>query len=147
MAAQRTSGFSLIELLVVTSILAVLLVLVLPSYQRQLRDARRSMGGAALQETMMRQEQYFVNHKRYAQTLTELAYPSHPYAIDAHGTVVGKADENRVYLINLTTHTNAFTLYAAPQLDQATDSECGTLSLDSNGAKRVSGDNPVRRCW
>tara|TARA_R110002049_G_scaffold114812_24_gene266230 strand:+ start:858 stop:1301 length:444 start_codon:yes stop_codon:yes gene_type:complete len=147
MATQRKCGFSLIELLVVTSILSVLLMLVLPAYQRQLRDTRRSIGGAALQETLMRQEQFFLTHKRYAETLTELAYPTHPYAIDASGAVVANTDENRVYLINLTTRTNAFTLHAAPQFDQAADSECGTLSLDANGVRHASGDNFGQRCW
>lgn len=147
MADQPRKGFSLIELLVVITLVSTLLTLTLPAYQRQLRDTRRSLGGAALLETMMRQEQYFLDHKRYAETLTELSYPSNPYAVDARGSVVGERAENRVYLINLTTRTNAYTLFAAPQLSQEADHECGILSLDSSGAKRVSGDGPGWRCW
>ncbi|MCB1690872.1 MAG: prepilin-type N-terminal cleavage/methylation domain-containing protein [Halioglobus sp.] len=147
MADQKRSGFTLIELLVVIVLAVTLLALTLPAYQQQLRDTRRSLAGAALLETMTRQEQYFLDHKRYAESLTELAYPTHPYAVDAHGSVVDGMAENRVYLINLTTRANAFTLHATPQLGQAADSACGILSLDSNGAKLVSGENPGARCW
>tara|TARA_R110002072_G_scaffold5811_2_gene36132 strand:- start:14770 stop:15210 length:441 start_codon:yes stop_codon:yes gene_type:complete len=144
---SHEKGFSLIELLVVASLMVVLLSLMLPAYQRQLIDTRRTLGGAALLETMMRQEQYFLNHKRYAEMLTELAYPSHPYAIDARGNVVDGLAENRVYLINLTTRANAYTLSATPQFAQAADRDCGILSLDSSGRKRSSGEDRGRRCW
>ena len=147
MSDRQEKGFSLIELLVVVSIVAVLLVLILPVYQRQLMDTRRYLGGAALLETMMRQEQYFLDHKRYAEILTELDYPTHPYAIDAQGAVVAELDENRIYLINLTTRLNAYTLFATPQLGQTADRACGTLSLNSTGEKSVSGDGRGRRCW
>jgi type IV pilus assembly protein PilE len=147
MVNSNVRGFSLIEMLTVISLIVILLALVLPAYQRQLVDTRRSLGGAALLETMMRQEQYFFDHKRYAETLTELSYPTHPYAIDAHGSVVNDLAENRIYLINLTTQMNAYTLFAIPQLGQAIDKACGTLSLDSTGVKRFTGDGSGRRCW
>ncbi|MEZ5503939.1 MAG: prepilin-type N-terminal cleavage/methylation domain-containing protein, partial [Halioglobus sp.] len=71
---RRVKGFTLPEVLVVVVIIAVLLALVLPSYQRQLLMTRRSLGGAALLEARMRQEQYFLDHKRYAEALTDLDY-------------------------------------------------------------------------
>ena len=95
----------------------------------------------------MRQEQYFLGHKRYAETLTELSYPTDPYAVDAQGNVVGELAENKIYLIDLATRTNAYTLFAVPQSSQEADNACGILSLDSSGAKSVSGDGPGWRCW
>jgi prepilin-type N-terminal cleavage/methylation domain-containing protein len=146
MTRKRHAGVTLIELVVAICIMAILFTLTLPAYLRQLRDTRRSIGGAALLEVVMRQEQFFLDHKRYAESLTELAYPAHPYAIDAHGGVVSGQADNRIYLIELATRTNAYTVIATPQLDQAADQSCGTLSLQSNGAKRATGKGD-RSCW
>ncbi|MEZ5571996.1 MAG: type IV pilin protein [Halioglobus sp.] len=143
----RNNGFTLVELVVVVLVIAILMTLILPSYQRQLVGTRRSIASAALLQTLIRQEQYFVEHKRYAQTLVELDYPASPYAIDAQGNVLAEDAQNRIYLINLATTTNAFTLLATPQLGQAADQLCGALSLDSIGIKRVTGEADVSACW
>jgi len=143
----RKEGFTLVELAAVVCIVAILLALTLPAYQRQLGDMRRHLGAAALLQVMMRQEQYFLEHKRFAETLTDLAYPEHPYAIDPQGSAVSAQAQNRIYLIELTTRTNAYTLLAIPQLGQASADMCGTLSLDSRGAKAAARDGGGRDCW
>ncbi len=147
MTDRRKKGFTLIELVVVVCIVAILLVLTLPSYQRQLRNMRRSLGAAELLQVMMRQEQYFVDHKRYADTLTDLDFPGSPYAIDAQGNAVSALADDRIYLIELTLNQEAYTLRAIPQLGQAADRLCGTLSLDSMGIKRATGGSATRECW
>jgi type IV pilus assembly protein PilE len=144
---RRKKGFTLIELVVVVCIVAILLVLTLPSYQRQLRNMRRSLGAAELLQVMMRQEQYFVDHKRYADTLTDLDFPTSPYAIDAEGNVGSALADNRIYLIELSLNQEAYTLRAIPQLGQSADRLCGTLSLDSMGTKRAAGGSTTRECW
>ena len=147
MTEQRKKGFTLIELVVVVCIVAILLVLTLPSYQRQLRNMRRSLGAAELLQVMMRQEQYFVDHKRYADTLTDLDFPGSPYAIDAQGNAGSALADDRIYLIELSLHEEAYTLRAIPQLGQSADRLCGTLSLDSMGIKRAAGGSATRECW
>ena len=140
-------GFTLIEVIVAVAIVTILLALALPGYQGQVQKTRRSLGGAELLRVMMRQEQHFVDHKRYAGILTELGFPSSPYAIDAEGNAADAIAGNRIYLINIATHRNNCTLYAIPQLSQAPDRECGTLSLDSMGTKLASGPGAVQECW
>lgn len=147
MTGSRKKGFTLIELVVAVCIVAILLAVALPSYQRQLRNTRRSLGVAELLLVMMRQEQYFVERKRYAATLTDLGFPASPYAIDAEGNAVSAQAGNRIYLIELSMQQDAYTLYATAQLSQAADRLCGTLSLDSTGAKRASGGGAARECW
>jgi type IV pilus assembly protein PilE len=147
MLNRQQSGFTLIELLVVVVVVAILLAVALPAYQRQVIDTRRTLASAALLDVMMRQEQFFLGHKRYAGVLTELDLPASPYAIDAQGNAVSVLAGERVYLIELTTRSYAYTLYATPQLSQASDRRCGTLSLDSTGKKLVAGTATARECW
>jgi type IV pilus assembly protein PilE len=143
----RVSGFTLMELVVVIAIVAVVLLLALPAYQQQLRNGRRALGSAQLLQVMMRQEQFYLDHKGYAGELTELGYPANPYAIDAQGSAVLSAAGNRIYHIELTTYRGGYTLFAIPQLEQSGDVACGMLSLDSSGVKRATGAMGVRGCW
>jgi type IV pilus assembly protein PilE len=146
-AYQFKRGFTLIELTIALCMVAILLTIALPAYQRQLWETRRHLAGAELFEVMIRQEQFFIENKRFAQALTDLAYPEQPYAIDRKGSVVSAEAQNRIYLIELATLANAYTIYAVPQLDQAGDDNCGTLSLNSIGIKKASGAGGGQACW
>jgi type IV pilus assembly protein PilE len=143
----RNKGFTLIELVVSVCIVALLLTLTLPSYQKQLRSTRRSLGSAELQEVLMRQEQYFLDRKRYANTLTALGFPASPYSIDAQGNALPALTTDSIYLIELSLQQDAYTVHAIPQFGQAADSVCGTLSIDSMGTKRAAAGAAVRECW
>jgi len=147
MSSRAYKGFTLVELIIVVSIVAILLVLILPSYQRQLINTRRSLGVAELLDVMIRQEQYFIDHKQYAETLSDLGFFTSPYAIGPNGEAVSVLAQSRIYLIDLTTSEYAYTLYAVPQLSQAEDRLCGILSLNSRGIKSASGDGPAPLCW
>ena len=147
MSRMGYKGFTLIELIIVVSIVSILLVLTLPSYQRQLINTRRSLAVAELLDVMIRQEQYFIDHKQYAETLSDLGFPASPYAIGPDGEAVSVQAERRVYLIDLTTSEYVYTLYAVPQLSQAEDRLCGILSLNSMGIKSATGDGAIRLCW
>ena len=103
-------GFTLIELIIVVSIVSTLLVLTLPSYQRQLINTRRSMGVAELLDVVIRQEQYFIDYKQYAETLSSLGFLTSPYAISPDGEAVSVLAESRVYLIDLTTSEYGYTM-------------------------------------
>ena len=146
-SSAKHNGFTLVEVIVVLCIVAILLVVTLPSYQRQLINTRRSVGWAELTDVTIRQEQYFIDHKRYAATLSDLGFPASPYAIGPDGESVSALAKSRVYLIDLTANGYAYTLFATPQLSQAEDHLCGILSLNSMGIKSVTGDGLTSLCW
>ncbi len=147
MIVKTQQGLTLIELMIVAVIVAVLLTVALPSYQKQVQKTQRSLAKAELLEVMARQEQFFLDHRRYAAVLTELGYPTSPYSIDADSNDQPATAPQRVYLIEISTQSNSFTLYAIPQLSQSGDILCGTLSLTSIGFRSVTGSGSLSDCW
>jgi type IV pilus assembly protein PilE len=147
MISKKKNGFTLIELMTVVVIVAILLMVALPSYQQQIRKTRRSLAKAELMEVMARQEQFFLDHRQYASELTNLGYPASPYAIDADSNDQPATVPDRIYLIDISTLPNSFTLHAIPQLSQSGDRLCGTLSLTSIGLKAATGSSSVAECW
>jgi type IV pilus assembly protein PilE len=144
---RKRGGFTLIELMIVVAIVAVLLLVALPSYQGQLIKTRRSLAAAELMQVMTRQEQFFLNHRRYAELLTQLNYPGSPYAIDVEGNDRLAAAPDGLYLIGMSSVSNGYALYAEPRFGQSADRLCGTLTLSWLGLKSVSGSGSAADCW
>lgn len=93
-------GFTIVELLVVVSILAVLAALAMPSWRATTNDALIQQARLVLQRLAMRQHRFFRGHGRYA---AEQELP----ALAALGSTVSQRYELRVesdssgYLISL----------------------------------------------
>lgn len=140
-------GFTLVEVMIVLVVIAVLLMVALPGYQQQLLKTRRSVALSTLETLRTRQEQFFVNNRRYATDLTALGYASSPFAIDEGGEAVDTTSAGRIYTVSITgASTSAFTLRAAAQLGQAGDSNCLTLTLAHTGERGAS-PGSARDCW
>lgn len=146
LAINRYRGVTLIEIIVVVILIAVLLSTILPAYQGQVIDVRRELAWAELLKVTARQEQFFLNHGRYAETLTALGLPDSPYAIDSQGRALAAIAGGRIYLVSLVTRQGGYTLLAAPQQGQVEDRLCGTLSVDSQGRRRSAGPGSLQEC-
>lgn len=99
--ALRSSGFTLVELLVTVTILGVLLGIAIPSYKSYMIRANKSAVKAVMLEISSRQEQYLMTNGSYG-TLAQLNY-SVPTEVNA------------VFDLNLTTGTNTGSSIAALQ--------------------------------
>jgi len=140
----RSFGFTLIELMIVVAVVALIAAIAIPSYNNSILRSKREMGKAELMEVLSQQEQYFINNKQYATDLTTLGYGANPYYIDDEGTEV--ASGASIYEISLSAATaTAFTVQAAPQNGQTSDTDCATLRLSSTGTKTATGGGS--RCW
>jgi type IV pilus assembly protein PilE len=145
--ARHEGGFTLVELMIVLVIIGILAAIGYPGYRDYVVRTQRDIAKSMILQVLDRQEQFFIDNKRYADDLTSMGFASSPFAIDRKGNMVAADNGDRVYNIGLTnTSATAFTVQAVPQLRQATeDTDCGTLSVSSAGVKSASGAGA--RCW
>ncbi len=151
MRKSHSCGFTLIELMVVTGIIAILMMVVLPSYQAYVHKAKRSVGRAELLKVLVRQEQFYILNKYYAPRLDLLGYLENPYIIDAGGDNVSALSRHGIYSISLsnvlpTDSPQEFIVQATPQQGQIADVQCGVLEISSVGIKSASRGS-VADCW
>ncbi len=142
-----SAGFTLIEMLIVVVIIALLAAIGYPSYTDFVTRSRRQAAQNTLLQLADRQEQFFLDNKRYAPDLTALGYAASMMGLDQDGQLTGPRVADRTYLVGIQAATPlTYTLQAVPQLVQAErDTDCGTLSLDSTGIRDQTGAG--NRCW
>ena len=143
--AQR--GFSLIELMIVVAIVAIISAFAYPSYDRYVIKTKRSVAQNALLQVADRQQQFFMDNKRFAADITNLGFPANPYVVDDNGTSTVASDADAVYSLSLSNVTaTTWTATATPLNSQLSrDTYCGSLTITQTGAKSKSGASD--ECW
>ena len=140
-AAQ--AGFTLIEMMIVVVVIAILAVIVLPSYQGVVMKARRTDAKAALTTAAQTLE-------RYSTENATTGYANATISDTAGATVVARSStENGHYLLTIGNKTaSTYVLSAAPQGGQANDG-CKTFTLNQRGERGVSADatKTAQECW
>jgi type IV pilus assembly protein PilE len=147
MRKKGQSGVTLIELLIAIVLISIIAASAYPSYTRYVVRAKRTAGKSVLLQVADRQQQYFMDNKRYATSLTSLGYQENPFMIGDDGEYVALADSDRVYMIVLNAPTpTQYWAIAVPQTMMATkDTQCGILFLLNTGQKGATG--PSDNCW
>ncbi|RDI41839.1 type IV pilin protein [Aquicella lusitana] len=129
-------GFNLLEILIVTCLIGILAALSIPLYSFPLTQEKRIEAAGVLSKLAVAMEQYYLEHQTYqGATLSALNLPDH--IASGHYLLTIRIARDQDYLLE-----------AKPLGKQAVnDAGCGTLILDSNGEKSVSGTEPVEACW
>lgn len=130
---NKTFGFSLIELLIVISILGILTSIAFGVYRENVISANRTEGRAALQTA--------------AGTLEKCRSIYGSYN-NASCNYADFTSETNLYAIAGAINSSTFMLTATPVAGgaQANDSDCTSLTLNNAGIKSGTGADP-EACW
>lgn len=136
---RRTqAGITLLELLVVVSIVGILAAIAYPNYRQYALRGNRTEGKAELMEASQELEKCFTRYGAYNDGNCNVY-------VQLQGA--GRPSEGSRYQISLQAGTTAtdYVLQAVPQGGQQADTVCGTLTLDQSGRRGAATTDP--KCW
>lgn len=148
--AIRAAGFTLIELMIVVVIVAILLIVAIPTYLNQMRESRRTEARNYLVELASREERYYATQNAYTGTASNLGYAGF-----GSGNPVGSG----YYYISTPTIPDpnnasqpSFSLTALPVTGKGQDQDtyCASFTVESNGKRTAlnsGGTDDSSYCW
>ena len=135
---HRQRGITLMELMVVMTIVGILAAIAIPSYRMYVVRANRSDAKTALLGAAQSLERCYTNSTPYA-------YNSATCTAAVPNTWLLTPP---TYRINVVATATAYVLSAVPQAGQATnDTQCATFRLSSAGAQTITGSGLATDCW
>lgn len=150
----RSSGFTLVELVIVIVVVGILMSIALPGYQNSMRKGRRADAKAALMDAANRQERYILDRSEYTRDMAELGFGADPmvsekgyYRVDVDETATATVATCGSDDIDVAIKT-CYVLVATPVpgSPQADDTRCTRFTLTSSGARSAEG-SAAEECW
>lgn len=167
---MRNAGFTLVELMVVVTVVAILAAVAVPMYQTQVRESRRTDAKAAVLDLAAREEKYFSLNNAYTSSPINLGYVStgssatFPQNVGSGyyqiNVCAQTATGGQVTVTSCTTSTgstatgNTYVVAAIPTTgsSQLKDSSCQYFAVDNTGTQFASstkgiGTDTSSTCW
>ncbi len=155
---NKQKAFTLIELMIVVTIVGILASIAVPSYQESVSKSRRADAKGALTGFANAMERHFTENSHFCNaggtggsnscgdtdTTNDTGSPS------IFSTTSPVNGGTAFYNLTISSaSSNSYTLSAAPTGAQSSD-KCGTLTLTNTGVKNISGADSgitVADCW
>ena len=132
---RRNSGMTLIELMMVLAIIAIVIAVALPSYQRYQVRGIRSLGQQYLMELAQAQEQYFLDQRQYATDLgvgAGLLPRLDPFTAGVPADIAAQYTLTRPFNVNNAATPPTFMLVLTPNAGSVPAGQAdGTLVINS----------------
>lgn len=141
--SHLSRGFTLIELMIVVAIVAILAAVAYPSYLSHVQKTRRATATACLTELSQWMERNYTTCLAYNVTGAGCATAMNSANLPALSC---RNEVAAAYAFSFTANptASAYSLRAVPQGPQASDTRCGTLTLNQAGVK---GAASASGCW
>ena len=134
----KSRGVTLIELVIVISIIGLLAAIAVPSYRQYVLRANRAEAKSALLNLAAAQEKFYLQNNTYAtNSLIATAAPT--------GLGLSATTEKGYYTLAIANGANAagFSATATAAGSQAADTRCATFTITQTGAKSATNTD----CW
>ena len=144
--SRCSTGFSMIELMIVVAIIAVLVAIALPTYSAYIAKSNRVAAESCLSEYSNYMERYYTTWLSYSQDTNGNSNATLPSIDCASAAQTGA---NYSYdLPSSSLSTTSYVVEAVPTGTQASrDAKCGTLQLNQTGTRSASGPSGPSVCW
>jgi prepilin-type N-terminal cleavage/methylation domain-containing protein len=136
---RRIAGVTLIELMMVVTIIGIMTAIAIPAYRGYTERAQRTEGKNALNRLVTAQENFRLQNNTYTNDLAALGFP-------------GGCSENCVYTVTFDVAPDARTYTARAQptvgggtngVNQTRDTACSWFTITPTGVRDAESDN----CW
>jgi type IV pilus assembly protein PilE len=128
-------GFTLIELMIVVTIISILAAIALPSYRESVRKGQRAEARALLYEVLQKQERFYTENNTYTTSLVALGYPAALTTPKSAFTVTMAAGASGTIATSVALTATA-----------ANDDKCTSLSLTNTQLTSATG-SATAVCW
>ena len=133
---KKLQAFTLIELMLTLIVVAILAVMIYPSYSHYVASAQRNRAEVALMQWSAQLEDYFSDQGTYKNADREKWHMKNGVrGLDYRLTILTLSDRH-------------FLLEAIPTGAQIQrDARCGHLFLSDMNERKISGNGSVSQCW
>ena len=135
---HASSGFTLVELMIVVAIIGIIAAFGYPAYRNYVIQAKRVDGQTLLMDLAARQERFYADNRAYATTAKDNLGYATMTAESAEGNWTAEVDSGG----------QAFVLIAKPAGDHAgRDPDCAFLGINNQGRKGGGKDKTAMLTW